>query len=255
VIFDRIVVVIPARDEAPTLGPVIDDVRSNTAHLSRAVNIVVVADRCTDTTAATAAGRIAMVCSNDEAHLGLGDVYRTGMREALKLKPDIIIQIDADGQYDASVIPALCQRITDGADLAIADRLWRRPACMTRTRYALNVCASRLLGFTLGTRTLDSQSGCRALVPAIARLPTCLSHTYTQEQIARSVRAGFRVDYVKCVFLARKHGTSRAVPNVRTYAVRVLPGLAQIVLGGRRAAPPALQQAGWQRAQPAACTR
>jgi glycosyltransferase involved in cell wall biosynthesis len=229
---DRIVVVIPARDEGPTISTVIDDVRTYSTPLCDELHIVVVADRCTDATADTAARRGAIVCTNDGAHAGLGDVYRTGMRAAMKLQPTVIVQIDADGQYGASVIPALCHRISDGADLAVANRLWHRPVCMTRSRFALNLLASRLLGVALGARMPDSQSGCRALVPAVARLSTSLRHTYTQEQIVLALRAGLRVDHVNCSFHARVHGTSRVVPSAAGYAARVLPGLIHILLSG-----------------------
>jgi dolichol-phosphate mannosyltransferase len=55
---------------------------------------------------------------------GLGDAYKRGIKHALKyLSPDVIIQMDADGQHDPEKLPQFIALSNSGFSLVIGSRL------------------------------------------------------------------------------------------------------------------------------------
>jgi dolichol-phosphate mannosyltransferase len=67
--------------------------------------------------------------SNDKLHIlvgdkkGLGKAYKRGMRYAVKeLKPDLIFEMDADGQHDPNCIPVFISLANQGFTLVIGSR-------------------------------------------------------------------------------------------------------------------------------------
>ncbi|MGA9478210.1 MAG: polyprenol monophosphomannose synthase [Desulfobacterales bacterium] len=55
---------------------------------------------------------------------GLGDAYKRGIKYALKhLSPDVIIQMDADGQHDPEKLPQFIALSNSGISLVIGSRL------------------------------------------------------------------------------------------------------------------------------------
>jgi dolichol-phosphate mannosyltransferase len=107
-----VTVVIPARNEEPTLKMIIDKARPF------ADEIVVVDGHSRDRTAEVAREAGAVVVQDNKR--GKGDAIRVGAKAATH---EIVVFMDADGSHDAADIPKLVAPIReDGADLVIGSR-------------------------------------------------------------------------------------------------------------------------------------
>jgi glycosyltransferase involved in cell wall biosynthesis len=108
--------VIPAYNEASTIGPVVEGARSH-------VQEVIVVDDCSkDDTEARAKAAGATVVRN-KANKGYDTSIDIGMREALSSGADIIITLDADGQHRTGDIPRVIGPIVAGsADVVVTQR-------------------------------------------------------------------------------------------------------------------------------------
>lgn len=153
----RDLVIIPAYNEATTLPAVLDALRSKVPDC----DVVVVDDGSTDDThgVARAAGAIVLRLP---FNLGIGGALRTGFRYAVAEDYDRAVQLDADGQHDPELIPALLDAL-QGADFVVGSRFGGGAAYdvgHTR-RSAMRVLelAIRLLS---GRTFTDTSSGFRA---------------------------------------------------------------------------------------------
>ena len=112
----RVLIIIPAMNEEESIGKVIAEVRAELPW----VDILVVNDGSTDSTAAVAASAGATVTSLPY-NLGVGGAMRLGYRYADRNGYDVAIQIDADGQHDPRYVPAMLKAL-ESADLVIGAR-------------------------------------------------------------------------------------------------------------------------------------
>ena len=150
-----VVVIIPCRDEATTVGRVVDEVR---AHLPTA-RIVVYDNASGDATADVAAAHGAEV--RIEPRPGKGNVVRRAFSD---LDADVYALIDGDATYDAAALPDLVALLTDRRlDHVVGARV--RPTGM-RDRVG-HRSGNRLLAGTVarlfGRGVGDMLSGCRVL--------------------------------------------------------------------------------------------
>ena len=112
----RLLVVIPAFNEAGRIGPVVERIRQQVA-----ADILVVNDGSRDSTGADAAAAGAIVAPHP-VNLGYGAALQTGYRYALRRGYDAVLQLDADGQHDPDSIPALLAAFRGGADVVVGSR-------------------------------------------------------------------------------------------------------------------------------------
>jgi len=213
-----IVVTIPAHNEERTVGKVILGIRkalSNENHV-----IMIVADNCKDNTEAVAKQATAVVFSRDTKP-GLAKAFRLEMRLAAKIKPEMIVHIDADGQYLASEIPKLVREVRNGYDLVLGSRLTGYIESMPFTKKFFNKLAARVFSVLLKQRIDDVTTGFRAFTPEIAKLPIRSNFTYTQEQLIRVCKLGYKIKNVPVSFLARE-GESRLMKHSADYITRSL---------------------------------
>jgi glycosyltransferase involved in cell wall biosynthesis len=213
-----IVITIPAHNEAKTIEPVIRSIHKVMSHKSYA--IIVVADNCTDNTATIARGARALVYEKN-TEKGLAGTFRMEMQKALLMKPSIIVHIDADGQYLAAEIPKLLSQVEQGYDLVLGSRLTGYIEHMSFTKKFFNRLAARIFSRLVKQRVDDVTTGFRAFVPAVARLPVKSNFTYTQEQIVRASKAGYKIKNVPVSFLARQD-ESRLIKHSADYITRSL---------------------------------
>jgi glycosyltransferase involved in cell wall biosynthesis len=110
----RVAVLIPCRNEAPSIRQVVSDFRQ---HLPSAT-VYVYDNRSTDETAAVAREAGAIV--RREIWPGKGNVVR---RMFADVDADIYLMADGDGTYDASVAPAMVARLVeDQVDMVVGTR-------------------------------------------------------------------------------------------------------------------------------------
>jgi len=112
----RVLIVIPALNEAASVGGVV-------AHVKRALpeaHVLVVDDGSSDRTADVARLAGASVAQLP-FNLGVGGAMRTGFRYAQRNDFDVLIQVDGDGQHDTEYLPSIVAAL-DRADVVIGAR-------------------------------------------------------------------------------------------------------------------------------------
>ncbi|MFO7903776.1 MAG: glycosyltransferase family 2 protein [Pirellulaceae bacterium] len=192
----NISVIIPAKDEAATIGNLVSRIRAGYP----AAEILVIDDGSSDSTAETATAAGATVISHPRS-LGNGAAIKTGARNA---QGDILVMLDADGQHDPADIPRLLAPLDAGYDMAVAARSAGSHANAARlaANGLYNVFASLIAGHTIP----DLTSGFRAVRARLFQsflylLPNGFSYPTTITMAF--LRAGYPVEFVAIQASAR----------------------------------------------------
>jgi len=164
-------IVLPAYLEAPNLAILLPRIFSQAEKiLTHELYVLVVDDSSSDGTQALVEK---MCCEYPHLNLllgkkkGLGDAYRRGMVLAMFfLKPDLILQMDADLQHDPALLPEFINLCNRGYNLVIGSRF--APGGATPHfpwhRNVLSRVANRLARFCSGLPPLqDCTSGYRCI--------------------------------------------------------------------------------------------
>ncbi|MEM4259840.1 MAG: glycosyltransferase family 2 protein [Candidatus Woesearchaeota archaeon] len=209
----KIVVIIPAYNEEKTIGNVISEVKRYVN------NIIVVDDGSRDKTVEISKQLGAKVVSNI-INRGLGITIKRGYLAAIDEGADIIIQIDADGQYTTEDIPRLVKPIIDNkADMVLASRFRGGVQYMPMGNVIGNKIGTLITSIVAGQKISDAQTGFRAMRKEILEEIIPISQkTYVQEMIIRAVKEGWRVVEIPSFFKRRKSGPSRLIPSITGYA-------------------------------------
>jgi len=217
--------VIPVRDEERSLGSVITEFRSALEDLDLDARVLVVDDHSTDDSArvASLAGARVLPLRGES---GLAAGFRLGCATAVEQGADAVITVDGDGQHSARDLPAMVRAFLDGNDLVVGNRLWRKPQGSSDIRYSTNVLLSNIVSATASVRVDDAQCGFRVFSGAVARDCAITGRfTYTQEQIVRAGRSGYRVGQARIESLPRMFGSSRIAGNPFEYMWRAMQDL------------------------------
>lgn len=217
----KFVITIPARNEEKTIGYVIINIHKVMKEEKYSYLIQVIDDNSFDNTSKIAKGSGAIVYRLKK-HSGLAEVFRFEIKNAIKELPDIIVHIDADGQYCPQEIPLLVNAINDGYDLAIGSRFLGNIESMSLCRRVGNRLLSFLTSFLCGRKISDAQSGFRVFNKDIALLPIFSKYTYTQAQIITAIRSGFKFAEVPIHYKKRKYGKSRLIANPLMAGLRMM---------------------------------
>ena len=117
----KLIIQIPAWNEEEHLPKALAELPAEVDGFDE-VQVLVVDDGSDDATSAVAAAAGARVVRLP-THRGLAVAYTTGIRHCLEHGADVIVNTDADNQYDARDIPVLTRPILDGAaQMVIGDR-------------------------------------------------------------------------------------------------------------------------------------
>jgi glycosyltransferase involved in cell wall biosynthesis len=190
----KLVVQIPAFDEEATIGRAIAALPRSLPGFD-AVEVLVVDDGSTDATSerarAAGAARIVRLTTNR----GLAEAFSAGLTAALEMGADVIVNFDADMQYDAADIPALVAPILEGrADFTIGDRGPADLAHFSPAKRLLQRAGSWVVRQASGIEVHDAVSGFRALSRDAARRVNVFSKlTYTLETLIQAGYKGLRV--------------------------------------------------------------
>ncbi|HEX7746500.1 MAG TPA: glycosyltransferase family 2 protein [Micromonosporaceae bacterium] len=223
----RVLIIIPALNEASCIGGVVREVRGELPE----VDVLVVDDGSTDRTSAVAAAAGAIVATLPY-HLGVGGAMRVGYHYARDHDYDAAIQVDADGQHDPRYVPKLVD-LLDDCDLVIGARFAGEGDYRVRgpRRWAMMVL-SVVLSWVARTRLTDTTSGFRAANRrAIGMFAAWYPTEYlgdTVETLVYAARRGCRIRQVPVAMRRRlagipSHSPVRAMVYLgRAFAVLTL---------------------------------
>ena len=208
----NIIVVIPALNEEASIEAVIRTVPRKINGVT-AVKVLVYDDGSTDKTSAVAKKAGADFIFRHHRTYGLARTFKDALSEALKAGADVIVNTDADNQYDQREIAQLVQPILEGkSDLVIGDRQIKNLDHMSWTKKYGNRVGSHVIRLLTGTKVSDASSGFRAFTTEVAREVNIISeHTYTHEMIIDAHFKHFRITNIPVTFKKRVNGTSRLI--------------------------------------------
>lgn len=201
----RTVVLIPAHCEAGRVGPVVGDVQA------LGFDVVVIDDGSTDATADEARAAGATVLRHP-FNLGYGAALHTGYHFARRRGYQRALQMDADGQHEAGMLPRLIEALDAGADVALGSRYLDGAPPPTSLLRKCGTAMFRLVASTwTRQRITDPTSGFQGLS---ARALEYVAHDGYPEDYPDTdvligfVRAGLRLAEVPVRMLPRHSGLS-----------------------------------------------
>ena len=215
-------VVVPAKDEAATIGELLDRLATVWVPGHR-LRVFVVDDGSTDETAGIARRRGATVVQHPE-NRGLGAAVRTGLRVAVEAGAPLVAYLDADLEYYPEDVPRLVEPILDGrADYVLGSRFRGGVQRMKPYRRVGNHVFTALLVLLTGRLMTDGQTGMRAFSWEAARRAEIIhDYNYAQVLTLDLLRKGFALEEVPIRYTLREHGASFV--NWR-YPAKVLPAI------------------------------
>jgi glycosyltransferase involved in cell wall biosynthesis len=180
----HLAVLIPAFNEEATIQKVIRSIPEKLLGIEK-ISIIVVNDGSTDNTEKLAKEAGAIVVTH-KTNKRLGPTFRDGLEKAMELKADILVTIDADGQFDTNEIPKLIKPIIDNeADFVTGSRFEDHstpPENMPWIKRWGNHRVASIISWATGKKFKDVTCGFRAYSKeAMLRLNLFGKFTYTQE--------------------------------------------------------------------------
>lgn len=220
-------IIIPAYNEAGSIGDVILDVRQNLPEAS----ILVVNDGSKDSTSAKArsyAKNYENVFVLDHPYnLGIGATMQTGYLFAYRMGFDIAVQVDGDGQHRADNLVKLIDPIESGeADMVIGSRfLGLGDYKASLARGAGIKIFSKLVSLIISEKFTDTTSGFRAVNRKIIEFyKGHYPDDYPEVEVLVLLhRKGYKMMEVPVEMSERSAGTSSITPIQSVYyMVKVL---------------------------------
>jgi glycosyltransferase involved in cell wall biosynthesis len=219
----RLLIVLPALNEEKTVGAVIRNIPQGIEGVS-SIETLVVDDGSSDATAEAAAQAGSRVISHPSPR-GVGAAFASALRYGVDSGADLIVSIDADGQFDPADIRALVEPVVrNEADFASASR-FADPALvpqMPALKLWGNRMMARLVSRLTGQTFHDVSCGmrCYSRRAALALNPMA-EFTYTQEVFLNLAFKDLRIVEVPVsVRGEREHGRSRVAGNLWSYGFR-----------------------------------
>ena len=159
----KLIVQIPCLNEEQTLPMTVAAIPRHIAGIDT-IEILVIDDGSKDRTAEVARELGVEHILVNRRNMGLARSFRRGLDCALSLGADIIVNTDADNQYDGADIAALVQPILAGsADVVVGDRQTHTIAHFSPAKKLLQRFGSSVVRRFSGVNVPDAVSGFRAI--------------------------------------------------------------------------------------------
>ncbi|MEJ2609832.1 MAG: glycosyltransferase family 2 protein [Candidatus Thiodiazotropha sp.] len=190
-------VILPCRNEALGLGVLLKKIES----ILPQAEILVVDDGSTDDSVKVCRANQVTVVSHPYG-MGNGAAIKTGTRHA---KGDLLVFMDADGQHNPEMIPALLKKLEEGYDMVVGARRPDTHASIFRrfANFIYNKLASLMTGYVIQ----DLTSGFRVVrarhfIKFLYLLPNGFSYPTTSTMAF--FRSGLPVGYLPIEAAARQ---------------------------------------------------
>lgn len=218
----KLIIQIPCLNEAGTLAIALRELPRSVDGFGQ-VEWLVVDDGSTDDTAALARQLGVDHVVRHPVNRGLATAFMTGLDACLRLGADVIVNTDADNQYQALDIPRLTGPILAGeADMVIGARPIDETEHFSWIKKKLQRLGSWAVRAASKTSVADAPSGFRAISRETAmRLNVFNAYTYTLETIIQAGLSNLRVLSVPIRTNADLR-PSRLVKSISSYVKRSL---------------------------------
>jgi glycosyltransferase involved in cell wall biosynthesis len=222
----NLIIYLPVLNEAMNLQAVLSTLPKHLDGVDN-IEILVIDDGSKDDSAEIARVSSAQVISHDR-NRGVGATFRSAVQYALVNQADILVGIDADGQFDPNEIADLIAPILQNkAEMVIGSRFSNgKPAYMSSVKYWGNRMVTNLINSITGEKFSDVSCGFRAYGrEALFRLNVFGNFTYTHETILSMVYQGLRVfeKPVKVTYYPeRKSRVARSITNYTLQTIKII---------------------------------
>ncbi len=222
----KLIIQIPCLNEAKTLPSTLAQLPKEIPGIS-SIELLVIDDGSTDGTAQVARSLGVQHVVKFEKNRGLAAAFMAGIDAATKAGADVIVNTDADNQYQGADIARLVEPIVAGrAQIVVGDRGVGSLPNFSPLKRKLQVFGSSVVGRAAGLSTPDATSGFRALSREAALRTLVLSnYSYTLESL---IQAGARRAAVEFVPIGinpqtRPSRLMRSIPHyIRKSGVTIL---------------------------------
>lgn len=185
----KLIIQIPCYNEAGTLAVALSHLPREVQGFDR-VEWLIIDDGSTDNTSEIARTNGVDHIVRFKRNKGLARGYVAGLRASVELGADVIVNTDADDQYDATCIPDITAPILAGkADIVIGSRPIQTIKHFSPIKKALQRLGSSVVRMVSDTDVEDAPSGFRAVTrDAAMHLHVFNDYTYTLETIIQAGR-------------------------------------------------------------------
>ncbi len=193
----KLIIQIPCYNEAQTLPQTVQALPKQLPGIDQ-IEYLVIDDGSTDDTVGVARQSGIHHIVSLPRHSGLAVGFVVGLENSLKFGADLIVNTDADNQYQAEDIQRLIAPILDGrADLVVGDRGVGTLQDFSPMKRKLQRFGSWVIAQAAGVRTPDATSGFRAISREAALRTLVLSeYSYTLETLIQAGARRMAVEYV-----------------------------------------------------------
>ena len=164
-------------------------------------------------------------------NMGLANAFMMGIDAALKAGADIVVNTDADNQYDARDITKLVQPIlTSGADIVVGARPISQIEHFSPLKKFLQKVGSWVVRYASQTQIQDAPSGFRAISrEAALKLTVFNKYTYTLGTIIQAGQNGMKIISVP-IRVNEDLRPSKLVKSIRSYVQRSIGTILRIFM-------------------------
>jgi glycosyltransferase involved in cell wall biosynthesis len=224
----KLIIQMPCYNEEGTLAIALGDLPREVPGFSR-VEWLVIDDGSTDNTV-----EVARECGVDHiishsTNRGLATTFMTGVSACLERNADVIVNTDADNQYNSADIPKLTQPVLDGeAEIVVGARPIENIGHFSKIKKLLQKLGSWAVRKASGTEVPDAPSGFRAMSrQAAMQLNVFNPYTYTLETIIQAGRRNIPITSVP-VRVNDDLRPSRLVKSIPSYIKQSLVTIVRI---------------------------
>ena len=211
---DRLAILVPAYNEAESVGQVLERIPPEVCGMETAV--LVVDDGSRDGTAEVARAHGAVVARH-VINRGGGAALRTGYRLLTDSGAAIVVTLDADGQHRPEEMERLVKPIVDGeVDIAHGSRVLGEAEPNHFARELGIVFFNRVVSLITRTKVSDCSNGYRAArAEVLPQLVLRQEQFHTSEFMIEAIKRGIPAREVPVTVDRRLHGHSKKPAVVR----------------------------------------
>ena len=226
----KLVIQIPCLNEQETLAVTVADLPKTLPGVSE-IELLVIDDGSSDRTSEVARELGVHRVVRFPARRGLARAFDRGLREALDMGADIIVNTDADNQYVGADVGKLVEPIlTRRADMVVGSRPIQSIQHFSPLKKLLQRLGSRVVRALSQSDVPDATSGFRAYSrEAALRLTVLTGFTYTLETIIQASQKNITIAHVP-IRVNGKLRESRLFRGMGSYITRSLGTMLRVYL-------------------------